>query len=296
LSATLIATAVGCGDPTPPPADAPSASSAAAPSAPSPTVDPAAAFKHYEEALLPFNCSTAAYDIGEAAANGDIEAMKKHALEYQKLLAAWNDRLGAIDLPTAAQPMVDKMRDLIATERADLDVVRAAGQDADLTALSNRIGFDDWSLVAESDRVVAALGQPEHPARLAANQLELAYQSFNTEIAGVWDAFDDALGRNDLTAAKAANATEAAATQRYIDRLDAIDFPAGFESRVGALRDSLRGIIEYNRRQVDVATAADIARTPDDGAPAALAADEQQAALFNDLKRLAADADPAPAC
>jgi hypothetical protein len=55
---------------------------------------------------------------------------------------------------------------------------------------------------------------------------------------------------------------------------------------VNALRGHLREIIEFDRRQVDVASAAQIVRTPDDGLPAARAADEVEAALFYKLSDL----------
>jgi hypothetical protein len=81
--------------------------------------------------------------------------------------------------------------------------------------------------------------------------LEVAYHTFYKDIAPVGDMFEAALSRNDLNGAKAANAIEQVAAQRFIDRLDAIDWPVQFESRptfrygyVNVLRDKLREVIE----------------------------------------------------
>jgi hypothetical protein len=93
---------------------------------------------------------------------------------------------------------------------------------------------------------------------------------------------------DDLNGAKAANAVQEDAAQRYIDRLDAIDWPVGFEEQVNALRDGLRKVIEFDRHQVDVATAAQIVRDFED-APASQAAEDARSSLQNGLLKLASE-------
>ena len=109
--------------------------------------------------------------------------------------------------------------------------------------------------------------------------------------------FKAAIAANDLAGAKAANATEIEALQRYIDELAAIDWPAGsFEGQANTLRDHLRGQIEFDRRQTDVATAADIVRAPDAGTPEWLAARAAYDALWKALVQADQTARPASMC
>ena len=108
--------------------------------------------------------------------------------------------------------------------------------------------------------------------------------------------FEAALSRSDLNGAQAANAVEENATQRFIDRLGTIDWPAGFEDQVNALRDSLRKLIEFDRRQVDVATAAQIVPAPEEGGPAD-AIDDAMTSLHKGLSQAAhAVSDPGTKC
>jgi hypothetical protein len=107
--------------------------------------------------------------------------------------------------------------------------------------------------------------------------------------------FEAALSRNDLNGAKAANAIEQAAAQRFIDRLDAIDWPAQFEGQVNILRDNLRKVIEFDRRQVDVATTAQIV-FPEEGASLVPAVDDAVDSLQNRLNKLSAESAPELAC
>jgi hypothetical protein len=107
--------------------------------------------------------------------------------------------------------------------------------------------------------------------------------------------FESALLRNDLNGAKAANAVQEDAAQRYIDRLDAIDWPVGFEEQVDALRDGLRKVIALDRHQVDVAIAAQIVRDSED-APASQAAEDARSSLQNRLLKLASESVPRLRC
>jgi hypothetical protein len=76
--------------------------------------------------------------------------------------------------------------------------------------------------------------------------------------------------------------------ESHIDRLDAIDWPAGFEDQVNALRDGLRKVIEFDRHQVDVATAAQIVRASED-APESQAVEDARCSLQNGLLKLASE-------
>jgi hypothetical protein len=124
----------------------------------------------------------------------------------------------------------------------------------------------------------------------------VAYQTFYKDNTPVYDMFEAALSRNDLNGAKAANAIEEDAAQRYIDRLDAIDWPAQFEGQVNVLRDNLRKLIEFDRRQVDVATAAQVVWAPDEGIPESIAADAAKGSLQDGLLKLASESNPQLQC
>jgi hypothetical protein len=124
----------------------------------------------------------------------------------------------------------------------------------------------------------------------------VAYQTFYKDNTPGYDMFEAALSRNDLNGAKAANAIEEDAAQRYIDRLDAIDWPAQFEGQVNVLRDNLRKLIEFDRRQVDVATAAQVVRATDEGIPESIAADAAKGSLQDGLLKLASESNPQLQC
>jgi hypothetical protein len=147
----------------------------------------------------------------------------------------------------------------------------------------------------ETGRLIAALGHPEPQAGIAFNQVEVAYHTFYKDRAPMGDMFEAALSRNDLNGAKAANAIEQDAAQRFIDRLDTIDWPAQFEGQVNVLRDKLRWVIEFDRRQVDVATTAQIV-PPEEGASLLPAVDDAVDSLQNRLLKLRAESAPELAC
>lgn len=89
-----------------------------------------------------------------------------------------------------------------------------------------------------------------------------------------------AMAANELAGAKAANAMEIDALQRYIEKLRTIPIPAGFEKQVNAMREILTGFIEFDRRQVDVATVADIVPAPEEGAPNLVTLADEMDALW----------------
>jgi hypothetical protein len=112
-----------------------------------------------------------------------------------------------------------------------------------------------------------------------------------------WAKFEAALAANDLAGAKAANAIEIDALQRYIDKLDAIDWPPGsFEGQANTLREHVRGQIEFDRTQTDVAAMADIVRAPEGGTPDWVAARSTFDALWNALMQTHQTARPASKC
>jgi hypothetical protein len=78
----------------------------------SPSVDPSVAFKQYEEAAKPVECSSASRDMDEAARKGNFGIMKTKAFQYRDVLATFDSRLGEIGFPPAAEPVVKRMREL----------------------------------------------------------------------------------------------------------------------------------------------------------------------------------------
>ncbi|MDT5101383.1 MAG: hypothetical protein QOC76_5120 [Mycobacterium sp.] len=264
----------------------------------SPPVDPDVAFKQYDEASKPVDCSQAYGAMGDAHHDGDLVVMKEKAREYRDVVATWDSQLGNIAFPAAARRIVDKMRDLIANELAGLnELADGNGQDADRTAtVRSQVEADDALVVVEGDDLRAALGHPVPQSMYAADQLEWAERTFLKETSPVHAKWEAALGADDLNGAKAANGIEEAALQRYIDKLGTVSWPAGtFEAQANTLREHLRGLIEFDRRQVDVATAAQIARTPEEGAPDYRFAEDAKEKLWTVLVRSGHSVDP-PSC
>jgi hypothetical protein len=269
-------------------------------SPPTPSVDPNVAFEHYLDSLTPFKCSNA-YDAMTQLANaGKVGNAKVYAKTYRDLEVTWNDELGKIAFPHAAQPIVDRIHELNVAELTDLDAVIALVDEQDTTKMNGLVGnvyYDEAVVAVELDRLAAALGRPESRSRIALDDWDLAYQTLYREDFPVSPMWKSALARNDLAGAKAANSMEEAALQRYLDRLGTIDWPAGFEDQVNTLRDKLRGLIEFDRRQVDVAAVAQIDSSPENGAAETRAVTAAKAALEDGLQKLAAKTDPpAPKC
>jgi hypothetical protein len=289
----VVTSVAGCGGNGAP--SAPSASSVAAPSPSSPPVDVDvdAAFAQYMKAVKPFWCASGFPDIKET-----VDTIKVRVHDYRGVMMTWDDNLGRIAVPPAAQPIVGKLRELNAAEIADMDALAAAAEKKDkkqMKRLTGLLNLDDAIVTVETNRLSAALGHPEPQAGIAAAQLEVAEHTFFKDIAGVGDKFEAALSRNDLNGAKAANAIEQDAAQRFIDRLDAIDWPAHFEGQVNVLRDNLRKVIEFDRRQVDVATAAQIV-SGEEGASLFSDIDDAVGILQDGLYKLRAESVPELAC
>jgi hypothetical protein len=276
---------------------APSASSVAAPSPSNPPVDVDAAFAQFLKAVKPFWCANGISDIGGRADAGAVGTIKV-VDEYRGVMMTWDDNLERIAVPPTAQPIVAKLRELNAAEMADMDALTAAAEKNDkkqMKRLTGLLNLDDAIVSVETDRLSAALGHPEPQAGMAFAQLEVAEHTFFKDIAPVRDKFEAALSGNDLNGAKAANAIEQDAAQRFIDRLDAIDWPAQFEGQVNVLRDNLRKVIEFDRRQVGVATTTQIVYG-EEGASLLLAVDDAVGSLQNGLNKLRAESAPELAC
>ena len=78
--------------------------------------------------------------MGEASLAGDFGVMKDKAREYRDVVATFDARLGKSPFPTAAQPIVVEMRELLATELAGLgELAGLDGKDADrITIVRNK--------------------------------------------------------------------------------------------------------------------------------------------------------------
>jgi hypothetical protein len=285
----VVMSLAACGD-----TDAPVASNST-----SPPVDPDTAFAEYEKAVRPLDCSDAYQAMGDASLAGEIGVMKDKAREYRDVVATFDARLGEIAFPDAAEPIVDVMRELLAAELTGLGELAAYdGEDKTRKAtVRNNLEADDAVVGVEGNRLREALGHPESTFGVAADLLESADATLFEDLVEPWAKFEAALAANDLAGAKAANAIEIDALQRYIDKLDAIDWPPGsFEGQANTLREHIRGQIEFDRTQTDVAAMADIVRAPEGGTPDWVAARSTFDALWNALMQTHQTARPASKC
>ncbi len=224
--------------------------------------------------------------------------MKDRAGKHREVVAAWDEQLSKIAFPVAAQPIVGRMRDHIATEVTGLtELVGIDDKDRDrILTVIMQVQVDDSSAMVEGDRLRAALGHPEPKAIIAADQLDLADLTFYKDKVPVSAKWKAAIAAKDLAGAKAANAVEVEALQRYIDALGTIAWPPGFEDRVNALREMLSGFIEFDRRQTDVVTVAEIVEAPEKGTPTMQSLGDAETALWTDLVREGRKTDPGPQC
>jgi hypothetical protein len=293
FSLAVVTSVAGCGG-----NDAPGASSPS-----SPPVDPNVAFKQYTDAAQPFECSSAYGDMGDAAQVGNFGVMKNNARVHRDVVATWDAQLGEIAFPAVAQPIVAKMHELLAAELSGLkelaEVDPGVGIESEagdrIDVVRSQVEAADSSVTVEGDRLRAALGHPESEAGNASDELESADRAFYSDSAPMHAKWKAALAAGDLNMAKASNAIEEEAAQHYLDQLDTIAFPAGYEGQVNNLRNSLRWLVEFDRRQVDVATAAQII-PPEEGAKIMPAIADAKAALWVRLAREFQAALPQPRC
>jgi hypothetical protein len=270
VGVAIVTSIAGCGG-----NDAPSASSAS-----SVVADPNVAFAQYKDAAQPFECSKAYVELYDAYDAKHYGIMKDRARQHRDIVATWDDQLSKIAFPVAAQPIVGRMRDHIATELSGLnELVGIDDKDAGrILSVIMQVQVDDSSAVVEGDRLRAALGLPEPQAIIAADQLDLADLTFHKDMGQVSAKWEAAIAAKDLVGAKAANAIAEETLQRYIDTLGTIAWPPGFEDRVNALREMLR--------QVDVATVAEIVPAPEEGASTMQSLGDAETALWTDLVSL----------
>ena len=262
---------------------------------PTPPVDPAVAFTQYEKAATPWECSRAFAAMIDAARKPDHAAVKDHSGAQRDIVATWDTELGAIAFPTAEQPIIDRMRQHNTAELSTLaELVGVDVKDAErVDALELQVELVEALLSVEGDGLRAALGHPVPPAGVAADQLQVADLRFYQSTVDASAKWKSALAANDLNAAKAANVIEEDAAQVYLDRLGTIDWPPGFDDQVNALRNRLHERIDFDRRQVDVATTAQIVQgTPEQAA----AVSDTETALWRHLVQAYRQADPASAC
>jgi len=282
----VVTSAAGCGG---------TAAPGGASSPSGPRVDPDVAFAKYDEAAKPFECSEAYTEMWIALDDTHYGIMKDRARQHRDVVATWDDQLSKIAFPVAAQPIVARMRGFLATELPGLnELVEADDKNVGrMWTVMAQVQADDSSATVEGDRLREALGHPESQASIAADQLDLAYVTFVKDIDPVAAKLEAALAANDLDGAKAANAIEIDAAQRYIDTLGTISWPPGtFEGQANTLRKDLLGLIEFDRHQVDVVTTAQIVRTPEGGTPEMVAADHAEQDLWNVLARADAKVRP----
>jgi hypothetical protein len=75
-----------------------------------------------------------------------------------------------------------------------------------------------------------------------------------------------------------------------------IDFPDSFDARVDDLKTKIRASIDFDKRQVDVAGAAQIVKAPAEGSQENQAKVKAETDLFDDLQKLdkTQSTEPAP--
>lgn len=274
------------------------ATSAPSSSAGTATAD-ADVYEQLEAAREPIACSATFANTLAAAFSANLPVMRSNVEKFVALVTTWDEKLADIEMPAVAEPIAGRLRELNATEVEDLEALAAIPDGAEPLVLidaANLVNFDELQVVVTVDDLSAALGHPTPETVLASDELELAYATFYKDIAGVWNTFGQAVRANDLEGAKAANAVEEQAAQRFIDGLGGITWPAGYDERVAELRDALGGIIEYDRRQVDVPTAADIPPSPPEGTPESQRFEAAMAALKLSLDADAEKAGDEPTC
>lgn len=262
-------------------------------------VDANAAFAEVEQARQAISCSPLMAATLQAGLGAKLPIMRDSARQYRDLVTAWQTQLNNIAFPADAEPMIVKLKDFTATQIKDLDAMAGAADDAtqqQMLAWTNALNLDETSIRVELDKLSAALGHPEPQSFVAGNQLELAYGTFRNTITPVYPKFEEALKTGDLAGAKAANGIEQEAAQRYIETLDAIDWPPGYEDKVKTLQDALRGVIEFDRKQVDVPTTADIQTSGPEGEAVGIASETAKGALMDAVMTEALKAGALPKC
>jgi hypothetical protein len=291
VGVAVVTSVASCGDAHAPTTSNPSSVAVPTPSRPP---DPEFAFRQYDQAERPFVCTTIFDEFIDATQHHNYAALKDKARAYRDVVTTWDTQLAKIAFPEAQQPIIDGIRKLNATELTGLNALAEVDvNDADhVYALVDEVEAANSSVYVEGDRLRAALGHPEHQAGVAADQMNAAWQKFLVDVQSLGAKWKAAIAANDLEAAKSVNASEEDAAQRLIDQLGVIDWPAGFEGQANAFRDDVRGIIDFDRHQVDVPSAAQIVEAPQGSANAYIAAEDAESALWDALVKVDRAAGP----
>jgi hypothetical protein len=247
MSVIVVAAAAllsGCG----------SSSNKEAPASTSASVRPdaEAAYKQLK-AIKVLACSTAYDDLSDANAKQDEPAVRDTAGKYRDLLVQWEEQFAKISFPQDVQATVAQTRDNTDNEIRYLDYMTGTFEGRDRDALVRHVYYYEDASLVEMDKLIAALGHPMAPPVVAADRLALARSRYLMESAWVNRMFDSALSHKNLDAAKTANRIEEDALQRFANSLDGIDWPAESVALINELRNSIKGAIAFDRRQVATA-------------------------------------------
>jgi hypothetical protein len=284
LTATLV---LGCGsNPESPPATAANTQAAQG------------AYQQLKDAAKVFDCSTA-YDVimGDTGkADFDVPALRDAARAYRDLNVKYAGLLDKISFPPTAQPIAAEYHRAVSTEIDDLDWLTAVSAPKNSFAFVDQLLYDEAVVYEAYDRLKESLGHPMSQALRAMDLFEVARQTAQKDTQRISMLFDEAIAHSDLQAAKAANRIEEDALQRYIDTLGTIDFPDSFDARVDDLKTKIRASIDFDKRQVDVAGAAQIVKAPAEGSQENQAKVKAETDLFDDLQKLdkTQSTEPAP--
>lgn len=245
-------------------------------------------YQQLKDAGKVFDCSTA-YDVitGDTGkADFDVPALRDAAGAYRDLNVKYADLLDKISFPPAAQPIADEYRNAVSAEIHDLDLLTAISAPKNSFAFIDKFSYNEAVLYEAYDRLKESLGHPMSQALRAMDLFEVARQTAQKDTQSISMLFDEAITHSDLQAAKATNRIEEESLQRYIDTMGTIDFPDSFDARVDDLKTKIRASIDFDKRQVDVASTAQIVKAPAEGSPENQAKVKAETALFDDLQKL----------
>jgi hypothetical protein len=261
---------------------------ASPPATPTDTQAAQGAYQQLKDAGKVFDCSTA-YDVimGDTGkAEFDVPALRDAAGAYRDINVKYADLLGKISFPPTAQPIADEYHRAVSTETNDLDWLTAVSAPKNSFAFIDRWLYDEAVVYEAYDRLKESLGHPMSQALRAMDLFEVARQTAQKDNQTISMLFEDAIAHSDLQAAKAVNRIEENSLQRYIDTLGTIDFPDSFDARVDDLKTKIRASIDFDKRQVDVASAAEIVEAPAEGSPESQAKAKAETELFDELQKL----------
>lgn len=243
-----------------------SATSAVAATTTASTADSEAAYEQYIASLDAFDCDTSYGDLTTLNLEQDVDGVHDAAREYRGLLESWDSAVKAIDFPAVASDSVQELLSINADEIAHLDAAIAATEPLEVDDALRLVFLDEARAFVAGDELREALGHPIDPAYVTLDQVELARATFQVDVIGVAGQFSQAVEDGDLAAATAANEVEIAALRTYRDAVDAMEFPDEVADLVEELKAKIDALIEYDERQVDVASAEDIVNEPEGSA------------------------------